>query len=206
MANKQFNSIDGYSVGNATVIIDNAGNVSATSQITRNGRNVPTHVFQANTPPSNALVGDQWYNTTNGILFEYLNDGTTLQWVDVNGQPGVIASMTTANTVTNNAQANITSVGTLTTLTVSGNVTLTGANVSLGNVSNLKITGGTTGQVLSTDGAGNLSWIDAGSGGIQSNTAGIAGADVVTNIVSLTQAEYDAIVSPDASTLYIITD
>lgn len=38
-----------------------------------------------------------------------------------------------------------------------------------------------------------------------SNTTGITGADAITNIVSLTQAEYDAITTPNASTLYIIT-
>lgn len=41
---------------------------------------------------------------------------------------------------------------------------------------------------------------------VQSNTAGITGADAITNIISLTQAEYDAIGSPSASTLYIVTD
>jgi len=35
----------------------------------------------------------------------------------------------------------------------------------LGNVGNVYITGGTSGQVLSTDGTGNLSWISASSGG-----------------------------------------
>jgi hypothetical protein len=39
-----------------------------------------------------------------------------------------------------------------------------------------------------------------------SSTTGIAGADAVTNIVSLTQAEYNAIGSPDAATLFLITD
>jgi hypothetical protein len=39
-----------------------------------------------------------------------------------------------------------------------------------------------------------------------SDPTGITGADAVTNIVSLTQAEYDAIGSPSASTFYIITD
>jgi hypothetical protein len=38
-----------------------------------------------------------------------------------------------------------------------------------------------------------------------SDTTGITGADAVTNIVSLTQAEYDAIASPNAATLYVIT-
>jgi hypothetical protein len=40
---------------------------------------------------------------------------------------------------------------------------------------------------------------------VKSNTAGITGSDQITNMVSLTQAEYDAIVSPSASTFYIIT-
>jgi hypothetical protein len=38
-----------------------------------------------------------------------------------------------------------------------------------------------------------------------SDTTGITGADAVTNIVSLTQAEYNAIASPNAATLYVIT-
>jgi len=56
----------------------------------------------------------------------------------------------TANFVIQPNQSNITSVGTLTELTVSGN-----ANFS---VSNLKISGGLTGYVLTTDGTGNVSW------------------------------------------------
>jgi len=41
---------------------------------------------------------------------------------------------------------------------------------------------------------------------VASDPTGITGADAVTNLVSLTQAEYDAIVSPSATTLYVITD
>jgi hypothetical protein len=40
---------------------------------------------------------------------------------------------------------------------------------------------------------------------VLSDTTGITGADQITNMVSLTQAEYDAIDTPDASTLYVIT-
>lgn len=39
-----------------------------------------------------------------------------------------------------------------------------------------------------------------------SDPAGITGADAITNIVSLTSAEYAAIGSPSATTLYVITD
>jgi hypothetical protein len=72
---------------------------------------------------------------------------------------GVTATTaTTAETVTTNAQPNITSLGTLANLTVDG-------IANLSNVGNVKITGGANGQVLSTDGVGNLSWIDQSAGG-----------------------------------------
>lgn len=40
---------------------------------------------------------------------------------------------------------------------------------------------------------------------IQSDPTGVTGADAITNIISLTQAEYDAITTPDTATVYIIT-
>ena len=56
-----------------------------------------------------------------------------------------------ANTVRNNAQPNITSTGTLIGLNVAG-------ISNLGAVGNVKITGGTPGQTLSTYGNGTLYW------------------------------------------------
>jgi hypothetical protein len=64
---------------------------------------------------------------------------------------GHLLSNVTSSTVTSNSQPNITSTGTLTSVTVSGVSTL-------GDVGNVKITGGTTGQYLATDGTGNLSF------------------------------------------------
>ena len=71
---------------------------------------------------------------------------------------GYAAVAAVAATVTNNNQPNITSTGTLSTLTVSG-------NVNLGDLANVKIFGGTPGYVISTDGNGNLSWSAGGGGG-----------------------------------------
>lgn len=39
---------------------------------------------------------------------------------------------------------------------------------------------------------------------VKTDTTGVTGADQITNIMSLTQAEYNAILSPDANTFYII--
>jgi len=41
---------------------------------------------------------------------------------------------------------------------------------------------------------------------VSSDPAGVTGADAVTNMMTLTQSEYDAIGTPDAATFYIITD
>jgi hypothetical protein len=38
---------------------------------------------------------------------------------------------------------------------------------------------------------------------VSSNTTGVTGADAISNMMSLTQAEYDAI-TPNASTFYVI--
>jgi len=45
-----------------------------------------------------------------------------------------------------------------------------------------------------------------GANTVKSDPTGVTGADTVTNVISLTQAEYDAIVTPDVATLYVITE
>lgn len=124
----------------------------------------------------------------------------------------ITGAVPVANTVSNNAQPNITSVGTLTSLAVTGNVTsnaviignaittngvlqigsagnlvsagnvnfTTAPVVSLGPVSNVRITGGTAGYVLGTDGLGNLSWV-AGGGGGGNGTPGGANTQIQFN-------------------------
>lgn len=48
-------------------------------------------------------------------------------------------------------------------LTANGNIAFTGTNVSLGAIGNVKITGGTSGYVLTTDGTGNLAFSNPGA-------------------------------------------
>jgi len=86
---------------------------------------------------------------------------------NVNVNTGTVNATLVGGTLTTAAQPNVTSVGTLSSLSVSGNVAFSGANVTLGSASSVKITGGTSGYVLSTDGSGNLSWVvQSGGGGI----------------------------------------
>jgi len=37
----------------------------------------------AATGPSNPATGDHWYNTTEDVLYEYVNDGTNSYWIDI---------------------------------------------------------------------------------------------------------------------------
>ena len=62
------------------------------------------------------------------------------------------------------------------------NVTWNGSNLSLGNVANIKITGGTNGYVLQTDGTGNLSWtVQSGNGGGGNGTPGGSNTQIQYN-------------------------
>ena len=106
-------------------------------------------------------------------------------------------------TLTSNSfyQPNINTLGTLSSLSVSGNANIsgnasftsnanfTGANINFSNISNLHIQGGSLGYYLRTDGSGNLEWAAGGGGGgggspggvntsVQFNDAGSFGANL----------------------------
>jgi hypothetical protein len=83
------------------------------------------------------------------------------------------AQATLAQSVVNAAQPNITSVGTLTSLDVSGDLTI--------DVASLKISGGNSGYVLQTDGHGNLSWTAQTGNGGGNGTPGGANTQVQFN-------------------------
>lgn len=99
-----------------------------------------------------------------------------------------------AGNVTIAAQPNITSLGNLTSLRVNG---ISNLNV----ISNVKITGGTNGQYLQTDGTGNLSFAAGGGSGngvvggsntqVQFNDAGLFGGstaftfDKTSNVLTI---------------------
>lgn len=55
--------------------------------------------------PLSANVGDQWWSTTDDILYEYINDGTSNVWLDISSS--AITSTTTAASSTNNARTMI---------------------------------------------------------------------------------------------------
>ena len=71
-------------------------------------------------------------------------------------------------------------------ITAEGTLDLSGSVLSLGTVSNVEITGGSPGQVMSTDGAGNLSFIPISNvGGLTGNVISLGtptDGDLTTNV------------------------
>jgi len=82
-------------------------------------------------------------------------------FADVNNGLSVFNGNLSSNS---NYQSNITRVGTLVSLIVSGNANFSGSNTYISSVANLRIPGGSAGYGLVTDGTGNLSWSAAVTG------------------------------------------
>ena len=159
MTTKYFNVKQGITTGN--ILLD-----GITGNITANNANL-----------GNALTANFFIGAGNNL--------SNIAGANVSGQVG---NALVAGTVYTNAQPNITSVGTLTSLDVTanisgGNISTTGiANLgtlvvtgtsNLGAVGNVTITGGTSGQVLSTNGSGGLSFISVSSSGISNGTSNV---------------------------------
>ena len=187
-ANSEVQFNDGGSFGASSAFtFDKSTNTLTTSNIAATIRtaaqpnitsvgNLTSLIVTGNITSGNANLG-------NAVIANFfIGSGANLTNIN-GGNVGQVANATyaadagnanvanTANTVTVNAQPNITSVGTLTSLTVTGNTTL-------GNIGNVRITGGALGQVISTDGNGNLSWAtgqspDSNANSVQFNVAGV---------------------------------
>jgi hypothetical protein len=148
------------SLGNLVTANFFGGNGSLLTSLT--GANVTGQVGYAAT--ANSVAGG---NVSGAVgLATYATTANSVAGANVSGQ---VSNSLISGTVYTNAQPNITSVGSLTGLTVSNatgvvNFTTT-ANVTLGSISNLHISGGASDYVLKTDGAGNLSWTAQTGGG-----------------------------------------
>jgi hypothetical protein len=138
-----------------------AGNVTAnkvlTTEIRWAGNNAVFNAgitYTASTTPVAARVSDQWYNTSNDVLYEYVNDGTSSYWVDIQS-----LGTSTGNSVTSSFDD----------LTLSGNLILT-ANL-------VYSIGGDTGRLRHIY-AGNVTTVTANVNTI--NTVGVAALGNIT--------------------------
>jgi len=183
--------------GTGNVLADDAGlayDTSANLLRTANA-NVAGFMTAANVTARNLTAGSITFATSGGLLTDnanltfnttgniltvdhaslignvtagqFIGNGVQLSNVAGGNVSGTVANATLAVSVSGNAQGNITSVGTLTGLTVTGLTTLS-------TLANVKISGGANGQIISTDGAGNLSFISNDSGKIVNGTSNVS--------------------------------
>lgn len=145
MAVDYFNSLGGYSAGIPAVpVIDGNGNVITnvltTGNVTTNNI-YATHYFYSNGQP-------------------FSGGG---------GSPGGVNTQVQFNSNGNFAGSAAFTFNSTTQLLTIANVNVT-TSANLGAVGNITITGGSAGYVLSTDGAGNLSWVGSNFSPGGSNT------------------------------------
>jgi hypothetical protein len=95
---------------------------------------------------------------------QFSGNGNTLSNIQGANVSGQVGNALIAGTVYTNAQPNITSVGTLTSITSNGVVNFANSsNVALGAIGNVHITGGAANNVVITNGSGNLSFASLSS-------------------------------------------
>jgi len=144
-------------VGTATVgnVITTNGVFWANGNAYSSGSGTGITYTASNTVPASAHVGDQWYYQAADTLYEYINDGTQLVWVDVQSSPtsaGVGSAVTGNLTVNGNltvtantylANNFVTGTQTVTTLITTGNTTVRGnlfvtSNAAAGTVTRVE--------------------------------------------------------------------
>jgi hypothetical protein len=187
--------------GNLNVL----GNISAVENITANG-NITADYFIGNGSYITGLTLDvanyvaqpnQSNITSVGTLTSLGLSGnlTSTANIAISGDySGGNLSLSSNITASNGAFRNLVTIGSNLTinnsavLRVAGNLNSAGSpNISLGTLANIHITGGTGGQVITTDGTGNLYWSSGGGGGngspggnnqsVQFNSGGDFGGD-----------------------------
>lgn len=136
------------SISNITILGGSAG-----FKLTTHGNGTLYWSADANTAPGGSNTTVQYNNNgtfagSNAFVFNPVSNILTVTTTNITG------NLTSGNANLGNlVEANVVNVN-----TVNSNIVNVTANANLGQVANVKILGGANGQILSTDGAGNLTW------------------------------------------------
>jgi len=140
-----------YGNSNVATFLANFGSntISTTGNVTAGNLNTSGVVSASGNVTGNFILGNGFYLT--GIAA----GGSSIS----NGNSNVSVSANSNVTVSVGGTSNIATF-TTTGLVIAGNLSVSGES-NLGSVSNVIITGGSSGYVLQTDGAGNLIWAES---------------------------------------------
>jgi hypothetical protein len=198
-------NITGGNIGTAG-IISAGGNVKAAGVLSDNFyyANGTPRAFgitytAATTPPASPAVGDQWYNTSTDILYEYTYDGTTNYWVDIVSPAfaaGVVANIAISGSMLVNANATY-DIGSASQTfrnvyaqNYYGNGSqLTGVIASVANINNgtSNVTVVSSGGDITTSIAGNSNVVVVSAGVMTVKGNVLPSANVAYNLGSTTQ-------------------
>ena len=151
-------------LSNSTIYLGNVSVGATDTTLTVNGANVLTGNTGSAFSTSGNITGGNLL-TSGSISATSTVTGSSLLGSVVSVSGAVTAASMVGGTITgssvsvsgNVTGSNVTTGGLTTTGTVNF---ISSGNVSLGNVSNILIDGGQSGQILTTDGTGNLQWVD----------------------------------------------
>jgi hypothetical protein len=171
---------------------------AATSSWTRL---VGTKYTAAASSPSNPNLGDQWYNTNTDALYEYLSDGTTSYWIDIQsvgvGNLTVVADSTLQGNLIPGVDTQYT-IGSTT-----GYLRSIYANTAVANVANIAVAN--VGTISTTSG---VFWANGVSvvGPIYGNTQVAEYLPTYTGIVTASNLRATSNIFVSATTLSNSTD
>jgi hypothetical protein len=187
---------------NGTLITANVDNVSTAIV---GGNIVVKDGAQLHYPNIGAATGTS-LDLSGNVIAGNLNSNATITTVDLNATGNILAANLTSNAFITAVDGNLTG-----NLTVGGNITTTGAtgnisganvifansftsnggtvdfntnnaNVQLGSNANVHLYGGSNGQVLQTDGSGNLNWYSISATSIQNGNSNVTITDPNGNV------------------------
>ena len=143
---------------------------------------------------ANATTGNVAEYTSSGISANLANNSITATTF-VGALSGAATSATTAGTVTTNTQPNITSVGTLTSLSVSGNasagnISATNGNLTTANVSGNLILGNASVTTAISYGSVTTTAITANQTIASFSATGVTGVEFLVKSVDATGTKY----------------
>ena len=174
-------------VANTTTFTNNA--------VFRGSYGLTGSISQANTAPASPQPGDQWYNTFNGILFEYIDDGTSSQWVDISGLPLPNISGSNAAAVLNNVQSTGTYFPAFISSTANGNYALSSNTAFSANLAN--------GALIATTFVGALS--GAATSATTAGTVTTAAQPNITSVGTLTSLGVSGAITASTLTSNVAT-
>ena len=165
-------------VGNGVQSLGNATNQWSNLYLTGNtiylgnatiSSNASSIVLTTPTGGQTVIAGNTGNSDISGQTLSISGNATIGNIISSGGNitgANVISANLLTGTLTTGSQPNLTSHGTLTSLSVSG-------ISNLGAVGNVTITGGSSGQVLSTNGSGGLSFISVSSAGVSNGNSNV---------------------------------